>query len=595
MVLMTLFALLGYADNTMAQQTKKSKSASQLTEDYVKYSQKKSKGKQMLAERRSSDPATVTREKSDTTTTTAPASQGNNFRARFNQFRQKSAETYANFRDEANKKYADFIRQAWEKFQGEPPVQKPKEKEVPPVVIADEDLLKPVKPNPIKIKEKIIEIPTIKPQPIPVEPIPFVPTIEEPTPNVVPPPVVLLEPVKPLKDVTIDKLPIKIEQQPVKQEPVEVTPPPTPTKPDTRMAFNFYGTEMKVHFTPAQKFTLKNCSSDAVADAWEVLAKKDYNNLIRDCLTLRETCQLSDWAYLQMLEKMAQACLGKTNEATLLQAYVYCQSGYKMRMGTDNNKLYVLYSTPNVVYGKSYFRVDGDSYYVYGGDVSRMDICRASFPKEQNLSLWIPQPMKLSVTTSDLRELKSRRYPDVNMTVQVNKNLIDFMETYPSSMEGEDFMTRWAMYANTPLEDRLQQTLLPALKSKLQGLSQKEAVERLLNWVQTAFVYEYDEKVWGEDRAFFADETLFYPYCDCEDRSILFTRLVRDLLGLKCVLVYYPGHLASAVRFNEDVAGDYIPLDGGKYVVCDPTYINAGVGRTMRGMNNAEATVIRLK
>lgn len=54
----------------------------------------------------------------------------------------------------------------------------------------------------------------------------------------------------------------------------------------------------------------------------------------------------------------------------------------------------------------------------------------------------------------------------------------------------------------------------------------------ILNWVQTGSEYEYDDKVWRHDRAFFAEETLYYPYCDCEDRSILFSRFVRDLLGL---------------------------------------------------------------
>lgn len=34
--------------------------------------------------------------------------------------------------------------------------------------------------------------------------------------------------------------------------------------------------------------------------------------------------------------------------------------------------------------------------------------------------------------------------------------------------------------------------------------------------------YEYDNKVWGHDRALFAEETLYYPYCDSEDRSIVF-------------------------------------------------------------------------
>lgn len=117
----------------------------------------------------------------------------------------------------------------------------------------------------------------------------------------------------------------------------------------------------------------------------------------------------------------------------------------------------------------------------------------------------------------------------------------------------------------------------------------------LLNFVQTAFVYEYDDKVWGYDRAFFAEETLFYPYCDCEDRSILFSRLVRDLLGLKVVLIYYPGHLATAVRFSENVTGDYLSVNTSRYVICDPTYIGAPVGRTMPNMNNGNAKVILLE
>ena len=103
------------------------------------------------------------------------------------------------------------------------------------------------------------------------------------------------------------------------------------------------------------------------------------------------------------------------------------------------------------------------------------------------------------------------------------------------------------------------------------------------------------DKIWGGDRAFFAQETLFYPYCDCEDRAILFSRLVRDLVGLDVVLLYYPGHLATAVAFNEEVNGDWLSFRNRKYIVCDPTYINAGVGRTMPNMNNQQAQIIALK
>ena len=117
----------------------------------------------------------------------------------------------------------------------------------------------------------------------------------------------------------------------------------------------------------------------------------------------------------------------------------------------------------------------------------------------------------------------------------------------------------------------------------------------LLNYVQTGFEYEYDDKVWGHDRAFFAEETLYYPYCDCEDRAILYSRLVRDLLGLDVVLVYYPGHMCTAVNFPDGAHGDYVVLDGKPFTISDPTYIGAPIGATMPGMDNKRAKVILLK
>ena len=66
-------------------------------------------------------------------------------------------------------------------------------------------------------------------------------------------------------------------------------------------------------------------------------------------------------------------------------------------------------------------------------------------------------------------------------------------------------------------------------------------------------------------------------------------------MGLEVILLYYPGHLATAVCFTEDVSGGYLVVNGKRYVVCDPTFINANVGRTMTDMDNATAHVILLE
>lgn len=81
---------------------------------------------------------------------------------------------------------------------------------------------------------------------------------------------------------------------------------------------------------------------------------------------------------------------------------------------------------------------------------------------------------------------------------------------------------------------------------------------------------------------------------DCEDRSIVYSILVRDLLGLDVVLVHWPGHLGTAVAFPSEVEGDYFTIDGQRYTVCDPTYLGADVGITMPQFKGVKATIVKL-
>jgi hypothetical protein len=296
-----------------------------------------------------------------------------------------------------------------------------------------------------------------------------------------------------------------------------------------------------------------------------------------------------------LYEFSANAYQAANNESTLLCAWLYCQSGYQMRLAQDGNQLHLLYASKHAIYGRSYFQLDGYNYYTLLPSSDNIQICTAAFENEQALSLQIPTYPQLSAVYASPRNLQSQRYQNIHITAQTNRSLIDFYDTYPSSELDSNPLTRWAMYANTPLSDEMKQNIYPHLAQQLKGNTYREAVEQLLNFVQTAFVYEYDDKVWGGDRAFFAEETLHYPYADCEDRSIFFSRLVRDLLGLPVILVYYPGHLATAVAFPGQEQGDYIMLNGQRFTICDPTYIGAPVGATMPDMNNQTAQVILLQ
>ena len=405
----------------------------------------------------------------------------------------------------------------------------------------------------------------------------------------------------------------KKKQQEKQSKPIEavvvpvvltVPPQPKPVNPivenKVSMAtsdFDFYGTPMKVRWGNAEKFKLNGTSKKDISDAFLELTDKGYTNLVHDCLELRKEYKLCDWAYYKMLQNIAEKACGKgTNEAIFLQGVLLNQSGYQIRFALeDNSKLHIMSRMDGFPYDRGYLTADGKLFFLMDGcKAKNLTVCDAAYPGEQMMSLVVAEQPDLKKDLSDKRTVISR-FVNVSADMQMNKNLMDFYTDYPTSYDGKDMMTRWAYYANTPVSSEVKDKVYPQLKQQIGNAPKLMAANMLLNWVQMGLTYAYDEKVWGHDRAFFAEESLFYPFCDCEDRSILFSHLIRDLLDLDVVLVYYPGHLYTAVCFNEDVTGDYIMVNGRKFTVADPTYYNANVGKTMSKMDNSKAKVILLK
>jgi hypothetical protein len=492
------------------------------------------------------------------------AQTGNDARAKFDAFRQEAQQRYADFRRQVNMKYADFMEHAWSEFVAGPAIAMPKDQELRPQPMPRQDWDKPVQTRPIRVEEVVAPV-LPKPQPMPISPIG-----EEQKPKDTPD----AEP-----EVTPD---VEPEQVPIEPQAEGVD-------------FVLYGTPLHVRFSDKLRFTLNDVTERTIAEAWRRLSGPDYDATLTDCVSLRRKMHLCDWAYLLMLEQMAKACMGGGDAATLMMAYMYCQTGYQMRLGMVKGHLVMLFASEHQIYEQNCYEIRGQRYYAFLNEAGRMQVCDLSFPKEQPLSLLIAEEQAFAMDRGEERVLQSVLDSTLTARVAVNRNLIAFYNDYPSSMIGNDFMTRWALYANTPLQAEVQDQLYPQLQAMTEGKNEYEKVGVLLSFMHWAFDYRQDDEVWGRDRAFFAEETLIYPYSDCEDRSILFSRLVRDVFGLEVVLVYYPRHIATAVHFTTEVPGDYISLGGRRFTICDPTYIGAKVGQTMSDLNNEKAKVILLK
>ena len=464
-----------------------------------------------------------------------------NFKQDFEAFRQQALKGYRNFRDSINAEFAEFMRQRWPEYKSQPAEPVP-------------DSPEPPKP--------VVKTPDTPPS---NDPIPF----DKVTP--VPEPVIPPQPVVPMP---------KPEPQPV-----------VPDKPT--FAFAFYGQDCQMPLEDKHRFRLTGVEESNVADGWKTLSSDDYLPVIAQCLDYRDRLRLCDWGYVRFLEQMTTKFFptAQLNEARLMQMFILTQSGYKVRIARVGSKLVLLLpSDDTIVYRYSYLNIGGCKYYLVDSSLvtASVKVFNREFPKEQAFSLRMAEPPALPVNKTSARHLQSKHDKETAVEVSTNKNLIDFYNDYPLS-------SRWDIYSGASLSELAKKQLYPVLRSAIAGKDKPTAANILLHFVQTAFEYATDEEQFGIERPLFGDETLFYPYSDCEDRAILYSILVRELLGLDVVLLYYPGHLATAVCFDTEVQGDHLQVDGKRYVVCDPTYINADIGQAMSKFKKTAANVVKIK
>lgn len=337
-----------------------------------------------------------------------------------------------------------------------------------------------------------------------------------------------------------------------------------------------YGSSFPVRVEPAKEtIKLKDPSEKNVAKMWRKLSSPYYDNIVAECLQQRKERSLCDWAYVKFTEQMANKYFEQgSNEAVVLQMYILTQSGYQMRMARAGKKLTLLMGSKEKLYQYKYFIMDKVQYYIIDKSMKdkSMNVYDRAFPNEKLLSMAMVQP-KFNVNKKERRTITANNKPDLKINVEFNQNLLDFYTDCPVS-------SQWDYYSKASFSNEVKKTLYPALRKEIEGKDEVEAVEFLLNFVQTSFDYKTDQVQFGYERPLYPDESLFYPYCDCEDRSILFSCLVRELVGLDVVLLAYSAHLSTAVHFNKDVKGDYVMVDGVKYVVCEPTFLSgAPVGR----------------
>lgn len=356
------------------------------------------------------------------------------------------------------------------------------------------------------------------------------------------------------------------------------------------LQLDYFGAELQLHYQ-SRRFSLSAITEQDVGTLWQEMADSHFASLLSDMLRHKEEMQMNDWAYFLLAEKVAArlSVLQSEDCRTVFQHFLLVQSGYDVRLARIDRFLVLLVPIREEVYARSYLEMNGRTYYVISDKDLKpySNIFTYQLPDKliqtPYLSLAIHQELLLPMQLKDF----CIKAAGLEVKGAVNQNKIRFYKEYPPC--------ELAVYARAVSDDRLMKQLLASLSAKLAGKTSVEVLNQLLLWVQTGFRYQTDSEQFGYEKPFFVEEIFYYPACDCEDRSILFARLVNCLLGKEVILLDYPGHVATAVCMDEEeVKGTYVRLQGKKFIVCDPTYMNAKAGQMMPSYKAKHPKVIKL-
>lgn len=545
----------------------------------------------------------------------------------FDDFVNSEIASFDKFIDDANKQFISFLRNPWKEFDSKKPVEKRVKPEPVKPVVYDEKTDPDTTPVELTIEEilgqstkeskqrpqgrvidggekvtfdkpqKKVDNTNKRRQPVDTESEKPQPVVKPETPAPVP----TSQPAAPATKPTCPNAkPACPNAQPAapttKPVVVPVTPPAVKPSAPTGELFtasadkqmvNFCGQKVYVDKSLKGVCSIGNMRENAIADAYEAMCKADYKALVDDCRKVKKELNLNDWGIFLFVREASKTLCTDENAAVVMQQFLLNELGYKSKMArrADRNQMLLFVAADCQVYGHPYFTKDGLNYYnLTSNESCQFYMCQEDSPKAKSkLNMQVNHAPALNAGM--VNSVHKNRSGSVAVSVDVPKSLMEFYGSMPQC--------DYSVYVNAEVNPSVASKVLSTLAPLVNGKSEAEAANLLINFVQTGFQYATDQEQFGYEKPFFVEELFYYPYCDCEDRSVLYSYLVRNLLKLDVVLLDYPNHIATAVCFNENVSGDFVTVGGKKYVVCDPTYIGASIGKAMPQFKNVAAKVLK--
>ncbi len=403
-----------------------------------------------------------------------------------------------------------------------------------------------------------VPVPTRPKPPAPPEAPPQYTPPAEPTPVVVPAP----------------------KPQPVPPAPSPKPPsPPAPPPSSDGVAVHLYGLTVMLPPLNTNPATLNG----TLAEQFAALAESGVEQAAEAIGRQARLYSLGDWGAYMLARRYSETVApGNDNISAMLQTQLMMLLGYKVTLARAENNLVVLLCFEQDVYSQSFVKIDGQKFYIYPKSAKG----RVSVPSKANLQ---GRPINLVMTSGVRLPMDAKpfslKYGNIAIGGNVNRNVIRMIDDYPHmDISG---------HAATVFDAGLRESVMGQIARQIDVGQPLKAANDMLHFTQLAFPYKTDNEQFGHEKYFFFEELLYYPYSDCEDRSVFFANLVRHLLGYDVVLLGLPNHEATAVAtpFDPPKRNYVLNIGNSRFFVCDPTYMHADVGMMHQDYFNAKLEV----
>ncbi len=562
---------------------------------------------------------------------TLTATAQHNYGEEYQKFKQQRRREYTDYREQADKQFVEFLKKQWKDYsvnqakEAPLPVIRPNPDIAPqtrpiplPKVTPDFDRLrdladlratprygfKPhpqhesgIRPTPHRHSESDAGV-RPRPTPRPDSKIAPRPT-PRPRPEIAPRPVPAPRPVTPSKhpDAPAPK-PDRpgISDRPEPARPSEEHPAPGKNSASQYLDISFFGDEVRMPWRKDLSLRMNRVCEQSFSKLWSQWSTMDEESIayLND---FTRSHRLNGWGCYQLIKRLSEAAYTDEqcpSERIALQAFLLAQLKYRAQVGLCKDQLVLLLPFRQKVYGIPYLDLNGTKHYIFGYNFERS----AGFQTYDNnvpyatelLDLSLDKHMNIGMTQT-MKFTRMSKLLGEELQAEINVGEVALMLSLPM-LDGE-------VYYAQKVDDRLAEKVLSVLHRKIAGRSETDAVSYLLNFVQNGFDYATDQEMFARQKQLFIEESFYYGKNNCKDRVGVFSWLVRELLGLDMISITYKGnarsngvgHITCAVCFSQPVTGDTFTHKGRKYVMCDPTYINAKIGMTMPCFKNSEGEI----